>query len=113
MSGLKKKKRGKNKKKKGKVLGFESLGGKWKTCIQVNKKKKNVGKHAPNKFVFKKFEYNSILLKSSSTWPFLIEKAILANSTMSQSTYNSILMILSSTQNSILLKSGVKTWAFC
>ena len=77
------------------------------------KKKKNVGKHAPNKFVFKKFEYNSILLKSSSTWPFLIEKAILANSTMSQSTYNSILMILSSTQNSILLKSGVKTWAFC
>ena len=42
MSGLKKKKKREKEKIKGKVLGFESLGGKWKTCIQVNKKKKKM-----------------------------------------------------------------------
>ena len=53
------------------------------------------------------------LLKSSSSMYSLFGKAMLAIFLRAQSMYNSILMILSSTQNSILLKPSFKIGAFC
>ena len=105
------------KKKKGKYFGVWVLRrqrGRLAASKYHKKTKRKYGKHALNKFVFKKFVYNSILLKSRSTRLFFVlnEKVISANFTTVQSTHNWILMILSIIQNKILVKSSFKIKIF-
>ena len=61
----------------------------------------------------KKIVQNMIFLISSFTWQFLFIKATSAPATMAKHTWNSILVILSSTKNSIFKLSNSKRVVFC